>query len=212
MSVAENVQFILQQSISQIAIQDMSQCPLRAKLRVVTLHHPHSNEIESVSFYGVYGAKNAYLGYVGDPNIYLQAAILEKYIEAGTLADIETNIKALATQCHQTLEKGMNSHLGEVVTDIIIGKTGIAPLKCNIKPERLNVEFITQQIHYGTYLEGSQSARAEFIGSLTHQEENRSNLILEAIAKKHLANKAPSDEHQQQVKLTQKQTNPNLKA
>ena len=181
MNVAENVQFILQEDLSNTAVIDVNHRVLRAKLRVVTLHDMNTDKVISTSCYGVYGGKNAYLGYVGDPLVYIEAAKAAGFCNDVNFESIEQAIQDAAMQCHSMLEKSTSSFFGEVVTDIIIGTTGIVPLKANIKPERLNMEFIAQQTHYGTYLEGDDNERQAFLSKLAEQEGNRTNVILENI-------------------------------
>jgi hypothetical protein len=179
MDVAHNVQYILQAALEQPVITDKQGRSLSAKLRVVTLHEKDSREVNSSAIYGVYGGKNAFLGYVGDPAIYIDACQFANYFPSADRKYIEAYIQQIAIMSHMLIEKSMSSFLGEVVTDILISPDGIVPLKVNIKPERLNLEFIRQQTYYGEYLEGSAERRSTFLDFLARQELARTQMILD---------------------------------
>lgn len=182
--VPPSTQFLLQANVSNVLLLDKSQRALATKIRVVTLHNDYE-KITSTSIYGVYGGKSAYLGYVGSPRIYFNAAK-----NSGCLLDKDYSwfideLNQTAKLSHLAIEKIIGSSLGEVITTFIISNDAIIPLKANIKPERLDLESISKQTHFGEYLEGDFNNRQRFLHDLEKQEQTRTSLILNTVKKRH---------------------------
>jgi hypothetical protein len=185
LGVADNVQYVLQEDLESVSIMDVCERALRAKLRIVSLHSPETGKLISTSCYGVYGGENAYLGYLGAPAVYLSSAQQAGHFSHLSHDELIGIMRDVAIKVHQVLEKSMDAHFGEVVTDIVIGRTGIIPLKASIKPERLNLEFIRNQTYFGHYLEGDKETRELFLSMLEHQESERSTIILQTAERLH---------------------------
>lgn len=186
MDFAPDVQFLIQVALRTPVIRDHSSRAISGKIRVITQHDPVSGEVIATSIYGVYGGHNAYLGYVGDPQILIKSYLGMAHdcclsIESA----IYSKIFEVAVKVHKMIEVNVHGRMGELITDILLTTGGVVPLKVSSKPERPDIEMIKAQTHFGHYLEGSPEARTDFISVMEKNEAKRTDVMIREIRRLH---------------------------
>lgn len=185
MGYDEDEQFILQEYLASPDVRDVSGKSLSKKIRIITQHNPEINQVVATSVYAIYGGPNSYLGYVGDPKIYinefLKSAYNLRYHCINSEERIYAELFSLAIKMHNLAEKelGVGGRLGESIVDFILTARGPVPIKISTKPERIDVARVSLQTHMKTFLEGTREHRIEFIQALEKNESARNLLVIE---------------------------------
>lgn len=196
MGYDEDEQFLFQEYLQTPDVYDKHGKSLTKKIRVVTQRaiHPETGEVfvRASSVYGLYGGPNSYLGYVGDPNIYidqyLKSSLSQRYKCTDRVKAVENELFARAVTVHQEaeLELDSNGKIGEAIVDFILSNNGPIPLKISIKPERADLSAVNTQSHLKQYLEANgdcvecdQKHRDEFLRVLTLNQSERNQRVIE---------------------------------
>lgn len=182
-----DVQFLIQKAFQPPLVYDKAKRPIVNKIRVATQHNPDTREHEIIatSIYGIYGSTNAYYSYVGDPNIHVDAYLKQSVCEKSR-ENLYLEIFKVAERVHKAIEGQSKRRIGELVTDILLTSNGsIIPLKSKTKPERLDLDTITKQTHFGEYLEGSSEQRTTFVNDLRENEKMRTDLLIKEVCRLH---------------------------